>query len=363
VAGHATLGGGVRLRPSQITFIGVIVALGVLHSSAAAAIVQRPSQRVGPATHAPVFRDWSTCGFPNSLSAGGDGNIWFEATDACYDVAVGYITQTGNISLYPTNSDPFELTACARMRGDVQTCSGRQRGAWLVNADPTFGGPLLERVNEAGHIRTVPLSGLPANAQFSVGVLLSDPMTMWVSFWVTLSQGSQGYVAAIVPQTGVVTAYALPQMNVVPGKLTLGADGNVWFVASNGYLGRVTPSGSIALYPTGASAPLGGITPGPDGNIWFTAGRQIGHTMASGTIQYVALPEYYEAGDIAAGADGNMWVTSDSYLIRLTLDGYATVFPIPYQFAEAKEIVRGPKRTLWFTEISTPTSRIGKVEL
>lgn len=353
----------VRSSHAGAAFVGIALALSPLRPSFATVVHQNTGQRAHVFTRAPVLRDWTTCGFPNSLTAAGDDNVWFEVVDGCYNVSVGFITPAGNMTVYPTNADPFELTACPRTRGLVQSCYGRQQGAWLVNADPAFGGPLLERVDESGHIRTVPLSGFPENGQFSIGVTLSSPTTMWVSFSEPAAQGTQGYIGAIVPQTGVLTAYALPLANVVPAALTLGADGNVWFVASNEYLGKVSPSGAVSLLPSGASAPLQGITPGPDGNVWFTAGRQVGHTTPSGTIQYVTLPVEGNATDIAAGADGNMWMTSGSYLIRLSLYGDAMTFPIPFSGAFTREIVRGPKRTLWFNEINEPLSRIGEVQL
>ena len=257
-------------------------------------------------TRTPAIRDWTTCGFPDSLTAAGDDNIWFEVVDGCYNVSVGFITQAGGITVYPTNSDPFEVAACARTRGVTQTCSGRQRGAWLVNADPAFGGPLLERVDESGHIRTVPFSGFPANAEFSVGVTLEQPND---DVGIVLPAGITGHARVRRGDRSAdrrLTAYALPLANVVPAALTLGADGNIWFVASNGYLGKVSPSGTIALFPSGASAPLQGITPGPNGNVWFTAGQQVGHTTPSGVIEYITLPVQGNATAIAAGADGNM---------------------------------------------------------
>ena len=76
---------------------------------------------------------------------------------------------------------------------------------------------------------------------------MSSPTKIWLPFSVAISGGLQGYIASILPETGALTAYPLPLTNVVPYKLTLAADGNVWFVASNGYLGNISPSGVIEL--------------------------------------------------------------------------------------------------------------------
>jgi len=70
------------------------------------------------------------------------------------------------------------------------------------------------------------------------------------------------------------------QVNVVstsnsfgPTAITLGPDGNVWFVAASGVANNiveVSPAGQFTAYPV----PVGGsaefITEGPDGNIWYT---------------------------------------------------------------------------------------------
>jgi hypothetical protein len=53
--------------------------------------------------------------------------------------------------------------------------------------------------------------------------------------------------------------------------ITAGSDGNLWYAAESGGVGRVTPSGHV-LYAhllTGADTLVTGITTGPDGDIWF----------------------------------------------------------------------------------------------
>ena len=120
------------------------------------------------------------------------------------------------------------------------------------------------------------------------------------------------------------------------------------------------------MFPTGMDITYAGITPGPDGHIWFTAGQQVGHTTASGGIEYLSLPALSEADAIAAGADGNMWLTSGDSLIRLSLLGDTTIFPIPlFRLGTASQIVRGPQRTLWFKEEgeSQNSCYIGEVQL
>src|SRR5262249_19950445 len=97
------------------------------------------------------------------------------------------------------------------------------------------------------------------------------------NLWFTSARqqaNSIGYVGRI-STSGALQEFALPRGNL-PAAIPRGPDGNMWFIANddqgkNSKIGRITPSGSIALFSTpdpncGAMS----IAAGPDGNIWFT---------------------------------------------------------------------------------------------
>jgi virginiamycin B lyase len=73
-----------------------------------------------------------------------------------------------------------------------------------------------------------------------------------------------------ITPTGSITLFPVPSGSF---RITAGPDGNLWFTEENGNLiGRITPAGLFTsgfLTPTAKSRPEG-ITVGPDGNIWFT---------------------------------------------------------------------------------------------
>ncbi|HTU71564.1 MAG TPA: hypothetical protein VMF11_14775 [Candidatus Baltobacteraceae bacterium] len=76
------------------------------------------------------------------------------------------------------------------------------------------------------------------------------------------------------------TAIPLPQTNGLPMNLTIGADGNVWFTDTTGYVGFVSlgacasPSGCKAFEYSVGGSPWG-ITAGSDGDdVWFTLSTQ-----------------------------------------------------------------------------------------
>ena len=98
--------------------------------------------------HTPVLRDWKVADYPNSLTAADDGNIWFE--NGILD-EIAFITPTGSQKWYRPFGSPSGLMACARTKGAVRTCDGRQRGVWLVNGFPS--GNVLEHMNESGRVR------------------------------------------------------------------------------------------------------------------------------------------------------------------------------------------------------------------
>jgi hypothetical protein len=98
-----------------------------------------------------------------------------------------------------------------------------------------------------------------------------------------------------------------------PLAITGGPDGNVWFLAHGGTVGKITPDGVITNYsaPSSSDFPDRGITAGPDGNVWFTTDTgNLDRITPDGTITEIPIPEQYADGrGIVTGPDGNLWFT------------------------------------------------------
>src|SRR5947209_2293049 len=137
-----------------------------------------------------------------------------------------------------------------------------------------------------------------------------------VLFVCLLSFGSIGYLGiqhvekvAYEQNEVTFTDFPLPQNSHIES-ITAGQDGNFWFTLSilqvgNTYgtppdIGRITPSGTISLFPLPSINEVpGSITTGPDGNLWFTeavaspdgqsAIGTIGRITPSGVISKFAL--------------------------------------------------------------------------
>ena len=84
--------------------------------------------------------------------------------------------------------------------------------------------------------------------------------------------------ATPTPAAATITEFALPTPMSIPGEITAGPDGNLWFTEVAG-IGQITPAGQVTEFsiPTPKSAP-GGIIAGPNDTLWFTEqeGNKIG---------------------------------------------------------------------------------------
>jgi streptogramin lyase len=155
-----------------------------------------------------------------------------------------------------------------------------------------------------------------------------------------------------------------------PTGIALGSDGNLWFTHIVGpkgpeaparpLIGRITPNGVITEFPIHvANSMPGSITKGPDGNLWFTdeATNSVGRVSIT-TGQVTEFPLNSRPGDdgsITTGPDGNLWVTETSAtkVARVTTTGTVTEFSAP--FLAPVGIVTGPDSRLWLTELGGAT--------
>jgi streptogramin lyase len=166
----------------------------------------------------------------------------------------------------------------------------------------------------------------------------------------------------------ISTEYVIPTGNSLPGSITLGPDGALWFTEVNAEkIGRVTVSGAFTEYPLTAR-PLD-ITGGADGGVWFlesnvvtssdkigfgTFAYKIGRIGTNGSITEfpVSTPSRItdgSVGAIAAGPDGALWFTLGALGIlgRITTTGSITEFS---SAGGPGAITAGPDGALWFTD-------------
>jgi streptogramin lyase len=172
-----------------------------------------------------------------------------------------------------------------------------------------------------------------------------------------------------------------------PTSITVGPDGNLWFVEyqSPGRIGKITTSGAIAEVAVGGSTPnftmnpqINGIEPGPDGQLWFTEGLNPGKVgridPSTGAVQELATgnvsPGFrLNSGpeEIARGPDGNLWfaeVSNPGAIAQISTVGVVSEHTTGLTAgSEPNSItpVAAADGNLWFTETKSGANAIGRI--
>jgi streptogramin lyase len=194
---------------------------------------------------------------------------------------------------------------------------------------------------------------------------------------------------------GTITLYSFPPVNgrVVeyPHHIVTGPDGMLWFtnngeggaLPNTGSIGQMTPGGTLLnLYGCTSGCDVTaphGITVGPDGNLWFvnkgggthgtgSVGKIIPTGPLAGTIQTyddgscaLVLGDrcINKPSNIAVGPDGNLWFTNNGQdpnnagnsIVKIDLHAPSPTLT-PYSnpsIHNPKGITAGPDNSLWFT--------------
>lgn len=230
-----------------------------------------------------------------------DGSMWFTELDAN---RIGRITRSGAITEYelgePTASNGWVLDLDVGPDGDV----------WIV----WDSGWQFTRFDPAQpeNSRSWKWEDYPYGEQVRVG-----PGNIG---WVTASYGDDAGIVRVEGDSATWGDNAPP----CDGALGRGRDGRMW-CQSHKLLYRVAPDGnggqSVPLPHVLNTKPLS-IAPGPNGRVWF--GRD---TEGS----FLSHPHRGNVG----------WVRSDGSTRVIKL-GYKT---------SVRSLVRGPNRTMWFTNV------------
>jgi sugar lactone lactonase YvrE len=155
--------------------------------------------------------------------------------------------------------------------------------------------------------------------------------------------------------SGTLTTFSLPA-GTTPSFLASGPDGNIWFTDfTNSKVGLMKMAGSVTLFDlVTPNAGPAGITSGPDGNLWFveSSANQIGRITTAGSVAEYRIPTpASKTARIATGADGAIWFTETVGKIgRITTTGSISEIRIPYANASPLFIIGKPDGTIWFTD-------------
>ncbi len=185
--------------------------------------------------------------------------------------------------------------------------------------------------------------------------------------WFMVTGGAIGCVTSGGQITELPVPLASPNLAMSEDMIAQGGGGNLWFTESNnetGFLGRLTPEGTIAQFALPSGHYASGIAAGPDGNEWITESTgQIGTITPDGALTEISLPAGETGGGIVTGADGALWFTvyaaAESRVGRLDSAGGLTEFPLSAAIADY--IAAAPDGDLWITERSSGGAPDGKI--
>ncbi|HEX8205868.1 MAG TPA: hypothetical protein VF587_07410, partial [Solirubrobacteraceae bacterium] len=110
-----------------------------------------------------------------------------------------------------------------------------------------------------------------------------------------------------------------------PAQLTLGPDGNVWFVTDSDEIGRITPDGTVSDdFPHGMSGAARDITAG-GGRLWLSQDDSVIAIDPADpeNPEIHSINEIGTARGVAREADGDLWVVDDfeGTVVEVSADG------------------------------------------
>jgi streptogramin lyase len=161
-------------------------------------------------------------------------------------------------------------------------------------------------------------------------------------------------VFGVATTSGALTTYPIPSGDTSRySGVTLGPDGNVWFLEL-GHVAKITTAGVITeyAYPSKDTTNYyGGIVTGPDGNLWAT---EAGDSLIDKIVPSTGAITSYSLGCsgfgiVLAKSDNDLWVNCGNQLARVTTAPVITIFPTGYQvLQDPASITVGPDGNPWF---------------
>lgn len=306
-------------------------------------------------------------GWPQHLTAGPDGNVWFTSIDA-----IGRISPSGDVITYkPAGlSTPEGITAgpdgALWFANSGRDAIGRITTAGIATfyTDPVLHGVkwitpgpdgalwftnayahAIGRITTAGVISNFP----DASVQNPTGITAGPDGALWYA-----NEGTWFSPPSIsrMSTSGVVTSYTSPDIST-PNGIVNGPDGALWFTNGNeDTIGRITTSGSTTTYTGPQVYAPSSITVGGDGALWFANQGSIGRVTVGGVVSNISATSTYATHAVAAGSDGSVWYVSDeihdSGIARVTMAQQVTVF-MNRTVQGPNSITLGPDGAMWYS--------------
>lgn len=267
----------------------------------------------------------------DGMVAGPDHRVWFTEFEGN---AIGAITTSGTVSVYPTGSgsQPNGITV-------------RRKTIWTGG----FGGTIFKST------RTGALTSFPIAGAHEGDVVEGPDKSLWFTDY------GNDKIARITP-AGVITEFPLPA-GAVPSGIAVGADKNFWITdVGRRKIVKMSASGAV-IKSYGKNITKGefldDIVAAPDGKLYFTENAddnktpdEIGRITTSGKITEIGmLPIASAPNRLAVGKDGNVYFAMGSLQavgVINTSTGKVTFNYLPLtRGSGTNSIAEGPDKRLW----------------
>jgi virginiamycin B lyase len=238
---------------------------------------------------------------------------------------------SGHITTFPVGSPGLNPRTVA---------FGSDGNIWFAQDAPYIG-----RMTPSGSITEIAIpSGNHAN-----DITVGRAGTIWFSEFRVAKIGR-------ISADGTVKEFGGPKKFTFPSGVTLGSDGNIWFIDQRGFIGRMTSRGVVTEFGGLETIP-DDITAGPGGNVWFSEGPDVGVITPAGQITNLPNPWGIDTNftGIAAGPDGNIYVGARDtmlakvFIAQVTPAGAFTRFVSPLRIFE---LAPGPDKGIWLSGVT-----------
>ncbi len=289
------------------------------------------------------------------ITGGPDGNAWF--VDHTGN-KVGKISPTGGVTTYSLPSESLPNRIIAGPDGNLWFTESKKIGKVTPSGKiteyktpyPEYGGQGIA-IGSDGYIwYSDPINNNINKMEVASGFTWtavhlptgSSPTELTLgpdgNIWFVDGSFSTRHKIGKITTAGVVTEYSLPEGSK-PVDITAGSGSSLWFTNSaTKKVGKITTTGEVSEYSLPESGTPNHIAKGPDGNVWFTAQKNVGKVTPSGEVSeyWVGAPS---SVDIASGSDGKLWFTG-AWSFESGTYHVGSIVP-PGTIAEPKE-VRAP---------------------
>ena len=324
----------------------------------------------------------------NQVTSGPDGDLWFVGgtggpPNGLVEV-IGRMTPSGVTKLYPLPGNPGLAFAGITVGPDnnIWFTYSTNTGTGVGRLSPGTGQIVPFPLTLPPSVPPIPSSDLPLNTQ-ATDIIAGPDGNLW--FDVDQIAGGviipEGYVGRITPK-GTITLYPVPlthsdQPNAAlqPQTISVGADGNLWSRLTNANGGssipgyspsssvvRVTPAGQVTILSEDSTS-FRGYRLGPGGEYWWmTSTGAFRRTSPAGEItDFPADTQlgFWDPTHFVVGPDQDLWYVDGSSLFRMTETGTITSYHAPGNNSGATWITAGLDGRLWFVEGASGAGALG----